>query len=52
MDNYIMHELLSQIDLVRKSLIIINDENLKKLDVEDLLIELLMKLKLKENFEI
>ncbi|WP_375317252.1 hypothetical protein [Spiroplasma endosymbiont of Virgichneumon dumeticola] len=50
MDNYIMHELLSQIDLVRKSLIIINDENLKKLDVEDLLIELLMKLKLKENF--
>ncbi|CAB1053569.1 hypothetical protein [Spiroplasma endosymbiont of Danaus chrysippus] len=40
-----MHELLSQIDLVRKSLIIINDNNLKKLQVEDLLIELLMKLK-------
>ncbi|WP_338987833.1 hypothetical protein [Spiroplasma endosymbiont of Dasysyrphus albostriatus] len=40
-----MHELLSQIDLVRKSLIIINDNNLKRLHVEDLLIELLMKLK-------
>ncbi|WP_255495886.1 hypothetical protein [Spiroplasma endosymbiont of Danaus chrysippus] len=43
--DYSMHELLSQIDLVRKSLIIINDNNLKKLQVEDLLIELLMKLK-------
>lgn len=43
--DYSMHELLSQIDLVRKSLIIINDNNLKRLQVEDLLIELLMKLK-------
>ncbi len=43
--DYSMHELLSQIDLVRKSLIIINDNNLKRLHVEDLLIELLMKLK-------
>ncbi|WJG70891.1 hypothetical protein [Spiroplasma ixodetis] len=40
-----MHDLLSQIDLLRKSLISINDNNLKKLQVEDLLIELLMKLK-------
>lgn len=47
--DYMMHELLSQIDLVRKSLIIINDNNLKKLDVEDLLIELLMKLKSKKG---